>query len=135
MAKWLVKSEPTKYSWDDLVRDGQTEWDGVRNSMAQAHLKKMKVGDEVFYYHSQEGKDIVGIAEVTKEAYPDDTDESGRSVMVDLKAVKPFKTPVTLSQVKSDGRFSDLPLVRYSRLSVQPVPEDAWKQICELGGV
>lgn len=135
MAKWLVKSEPEKYSWDDLVRDGQTEWEGVRNSMAQSHLKKMKPGDQVFYYHSNTGKDIVGIAEVTREAYPDDTDDSGRSMMVDLKAVKPLSTPVTLSEIKADKRFNDLPLVRMSRLSVQPVPEDAWRQICQLGGL
>lgn len=134
MAKWLIKSEPNSYSWDDLVRDGGTEWDGVRNFVAQANLEKMNVGDQVFYYHSQV-KEIVGIAEVTKEAYPDDTDPSGDSVMVDVKPVKPLKTPVTLAQVKADKRFADLPLVRLSRLSVQPVPEEAWDQICELGGV
>jgi predicted RNA-binding protein with PUA-like domain len=134
MAKWLIKSEPNSYSWDDLVRDGRTEWDGVRNFVAQANLKKMKNGDRVFYYHSN-AKDIVGIAEVVKEAYPDDTDPSGDSVMVDVKPVEPFKTPVTLAQIKADKRFAELPLVRLSRLSVQPVPEDAWKQICELGGV
>ena len=134
MAKWLIKSEPNSYSWDDLVRDGRTEWDGVRNFVAQANLKKMKNGDQVFYYHSN-AKDIVGIAEVVKEAYPDDTDPSGDSVMVDVKPVKPFKNAVTLAQVKADKRFAELPLVRLSRLSVQPVPEDAWKQICELGGV
>lgn len=134
MAKWLIKSEPNSYSWDDLVRDGGTEWDGVRNFVAQANLEKMNVGDQVFYYHSQV-KEIVGIAEVTKEAYPDDTDPSGDSVMVDVKPVKPFKTPVTLAQVKADKRFAELPLVRLSRLSVQPVPEEAWDQICELGGV
>jgi predicted RNA-binding protein with PUA-like domain len=134
MAKWLIKSEPNSYSWDDLVRDGRTEWDGVRNFVAQANLKKMKNGDRVFYYHSN-AKDIVGIAEVVKEAYPDDTDPSGDSVMVDVKPVEPFKTPVTLAQIKADKRFAELPLVRLSRLSVQPVPEDAWKQICKLGGV
>jgi predicted RNA-binding protein with PUA-like domain len=134
MAKWLIKSEPNAYSWDDLVRDGRTEWDGVRNFVAQANLQKMKVGDEVFYYHSQV-KEIVGIAEVVKEAYPDDTDPSGESVMVDVKPVKPFKKPVTLAEVKADGRFSELPLVRLSRLSVQPVPDDAWEQICKLGGL
>jgi predicted RNA-binding protein with PUA-like domain len=134
MAKWLIKSEPNAYSWDDLVRDGRTAWDGVRNFVAQANLQKMKVGDEVFYYHSQV-KEIVGIAEVVKEAYPDDTDPSGESVMVDVKPVKPFKKPVTLAEVKADGRFSELPLVRLSRLSVQPVPDDAWEQICKLGGL
>ncbi|MEX2236816.1 MAG: EVE domain-containing protein [Dehalococcoidia bacterium] len=135
MAKWLVKSEPEKYSWDDLVRDGRTEWDGVRNTMAQSNIKKMKKGDEVFYYHSNTGKDIVGIAEVVKEAYPDDTDSSGRSLMVDLAAVKPFPKSVTLADIKADSRFNDISLVRNSRLSVQPVPEEAWKQICKLGGL
>ncbi|MPZ22901.1 MAG: EVE domain-containing protein [Dehalococcoidia bacterium] len=135
MARWLVKSEPAKYSWDDLVRDGRTEWDGVRNPMAQGHLKAMRNGDLVFYYHSNEGKDIVGIAEVVKESYPDDTDPKGRSLMVDLKAVKPFPTPVTLSAIKSDGRFATIPLVTNSRLSVQPVPDEAWDAICKLGGL
>lgn len=135
MAKWLIKSEPEKYSWADLVRDGRTEWDGVRNSMAQAHLKKMKSGDQVFYYHSNTGKDIVGIAEVVREAYPDDSDDSGRSMMVDVKPVKAVPNPVTLAQIKSDDRFNDLPLVKMSRLSVQPVPDDAWQEICKLGGL
>jgi predicted RNA-binding protein with PUA-like domain len=134
MAKWLIKSEPNSYSWDDLVRDDGTEWDGVRNFVAQANLQKMKMGDQAFYYHSGT-KEVVGIAEVTKEAYPDPTDPEGDSVMVDVKPVKPFPRPVSLAEVKADKRFQDLELVRLSRLSVQHVPDDAWQQICKMGGL
>ncbi|MCO5235172.1 MAG: EVE domain-containing protein [Chitinophagaceae bacterium] len=132
MAFWLVKSEPSKYSWDQLVRDKQTLWDGVRNYAARNYLKTMKKGDEVFFYHSNEGLEIVGIAKVVKESYPDPTTDDDAWVVVDLKPVKKLPKPVTLAQVKSDKRLKDMALVKYVRLSVQPVTEKEWKIILEL---
>ena len=133
MAYWLVKSEPGSYSWDDMVADGQTHWDGVRNYQASNNMKAMKRGDRVFFYHSVKEKRVVGIVEVVKEYYPDHTDPKGRFGMVDVKAVKPFKQPVTLEQIKADPRFENLALIRQSRLSVMPVSDAEWKAICELG--
>lgn len=135
MASWLVKSEPSTYSWDRLVKEKRTRWDGVRNHQAAANLKAMKKGDPVFFYHSNEGLEIVGIAEVAKPAYPDPSDQTGRFVMVDLVPVKPLKTPVTLAQIKEDARLNHIALVKNSRLSVQPVDAAAFKLICQLGGV
>ncbi|MCF4166807.1 EVE domain-containing protein [Zavarzinia compransoris] len=135
MAHWLVKSEPGAWSWDDQVRDGTTFWSGVRNYQASNNLKAMKKGDRCFFYHSVNEKRIVGVVEVVKEYYPDHTDESGRFGMVDVKAVKPLKTPVTLEQVKADPRLNHLALVKQSRLSVMPVDDEAWTVICELGGI
>lgn len=135
MAHWLVKSEPGAWSWDDQMRDGTTFWSGVRNYQASNNLKAMKKGDRCFFYHSVNEKQIVGVVEVVKEYYPDHTDESGRFGMVDVKALKPLKTPVTLEQVKADPRLNHLALVKQSRLSVMPVDDDAWKLICELGGI
>jgi predicted RNA-binding protein with PUA-like domain len=135
MNHWLVKSEPASYSWDQLVKDGRTNWNGVRNPTAVGNLKAMKKGDRVFFYHSNEGLQIVGIAEVVKEFYPDPADKSGRFGMVDIAPVMPLKTPVTLKTIKADGRFEDFALVRLSRLSVMPVAPAHWKQICEMGGV
>lgn len=132
MAYWLVKSEPSKYSWDQLVQDKQTLWDGVRNYAARNYLKTMKKGDEVFFYHSNEGLEIVGIAKVVKESYPDPTTDDDAWVVVDLKPVKKLPKPVTLAQVKSDKRLKDMALVKYVRLSVQPVTEKEWKIILEL---
>ena len=129
MAYWLIKSEPSAYSWDQLVKDKKTSWTGVRNFQAQANLKAMKTGDRAFFYHSGEGKEIVGIAEVTKTAYPDATDKEGKSVTVDFKAVEPVKKKVTLAEIKADKRFKDMPLVRIARLSVQPVTYDQWDMI------
>ena len=134
MAYWLVKSEPFKYSWDQFVKDGQTFWDGVRNYAARNHLKAMKKGDEVFFYHSNEGLEIVGIAKVAKEAYQDPTTDEEAWVVVDLKPVKKLKKSVTLQQVKSEKRLKDMALLRLSRLSVQPVTEAEWKIIKELAG-
>lgn len=131
---WLLKSEPGTWSWDQQVKKGTTGWDGVRNHAAAGHLKAMKKGDLAFFYHSGEGKEIVGIVEVTRTAYPDASDEEGKFVMVDVKAVKPLKTPVTLAQVKADKALKDMALVRLARLSVQPVTADEWKRICTLGG-
>lgn len=135
MANWLVKSEPSTYSWDRLVKEKRTRWDGVRNHQAAANLKAMKKGDQVFFYHSNEGLEIVGIAEVAKPAYPDPSDKTGKFVMVDLAPVKPLKTPVTLAQIKDDERLNHIALVKNSRLSVQPVDAATFKLICKLGGV
>ena len=135
MAYWLVKSEPHTWSWDDQKRDGTTFWDGVRNYQAANNMKAMKLGDQVFFYHSGKDREIVGIVEVAKEFYPDHTDESGRFGMVDLKYVADFKTPVTLKDLKADGRFDEIALIRQSRLSVMPIGDDHWKAICAMGGV
>lgn len=135
MAHWLMKSEPFKYSWDQLVADGRTHWDGVRNHQASNNMKAMKRGDRAFFYHSNEGLAVVGIMEVVKEYYPDHTDPSGRFGMVDVKPVIPLKTPVTLAQIKAEPRLADIPLVRQSRLSVMPIDDKSWRLICEMGGV
>lgn len=135
MNYWLVKSEPFKYSWDQLVKDGKTFWNGVRNYQAANNLKAMKKGDQVFFYHSNEGLEIVGIAVVAKEYYPDHTDDSGRFGMVDLKPARPLKKPVTLAAIKADPALADISLIRQSRLSVMPIAPAQWKHICKLGGV
>lgn len=135
MNHWLVKSEPVKYAWDQLVKDGKTFWNGVRNYQAANNLKAMKKGDPVFFYHSNEGLAVVGIAEVLKEYYPDHTDESGRFGMVDLKPSRPFKNPVTLADIKAEPLLSDVALIRQSRLSVMPITPAQWKLICKMGGV
>src|SRR6185436_15590434 len=132
MAYWLVKSEPTAYSWDQLVKDKQTCWSGVRNYAARLHLRNMKKGDEVFFYHSNEGTDIVGIAKVVKEAYQDPTTPDERWVAVDLKPARKLKKPVTLETIKKDKRLSQMALVRIGRLSTQPVTDDEWKVVLEL---
>lgn len=121
MAYWVIKSEPSSYSWDQLVKEKKTAWTGVRNPQAGANLRAMKAGDRCFFYHSGEGKEIVGIAEVVKTAYPDPSDKAGKAVAVDVKAVEPVKTPVTLAAIKADPTFKDFKLVRQSRLSVVPV--------------
>ena len=134
MNYWLVKSEPSTYSWDDLVKEKQTCWSGVRNYAARLHLNAMKKGDEVFFYHSNEGTDIVGIAKVVKEAYQDPTTEDNRWVAVDLKPVKKLNTTVTLEIIKKDRRLANMALVRIGRLSCQPVTEAEWKVIMEMAG-
>ena len=126
---WLVKSEPSKYSWDALVRDGSTYWDGVRNSQARNNLAAMKLGDQVLYYHSNEGKEVVAIAKVTKTAYPDPTTDDERWVVVDLAAVKPLARPVTLKEIKADAALAKILLVTHSRLSVMPIPKPAFDRI------
>lgn len=137
MAFWLVKSEPDAWSWDQQVADGKkgTPWTGVRNHTAKLNLMKMKKGDKAFFYHSNVGKEIVGIVEVAREHYPDPTDKTGKFVVVDIVAVKPLKTPVTLEQIKKEKPLSDMALIKLSRLSVQPVTEAEWKHVCKLGGV
>jgi predicted RNA-binding protein with PUA-like domain len=137
MAYWLVKSEPDSWSWDQQVKAGAkgTPWTGVRNHTAKANLMKMRKGDRAFFYHSNEGKEIVGIVEVVKEHYPDPTDKTETFVVVDFKAVEPLKTPVTLAQAKTDKKLAEMALIKFSRLSVQPVTADEWKHVCKLGGV
>jgi predicted RNA-binding protein with PUA-like domain len=132
MAYWLIKSEPSAYSWDQLVKDKKTSWTGVRNFQAQINLKAMKTGDRAFFYHSGEGKEIVGIAEVTKTAYPDSPDKEGKSVTVDFKAVEPVKKKVTLAEIKADPKFKEMKLVRQSRLSVSPVSDEHWKLLLKM---
>jgi predicted RNA-binding protein with PUA-like domain len=135
MAFWLVKSEPFKYSWSQMVADGRTHWDGVRNYQAAGNLKAMQVGDKAFFYHSNEGKEIVGVVEIARTAYPDPSDESGRFVMVDVKPVRPVPTPVTLAAIKADPRLADFALVRQSRLSVVPVRDAEWTMLCAMAGI
>ncbi len=129
MNYWLVKSEPFKWSWDMHVKKGVQGWDGVRNYQASNNMKAMKNGDLAFFYHSNEGKEIVGIVEVVKEYHPDPTDESGKFGMVAFKAVKPLKTPVTLAQIKGDPELADMALLKQSRLSVSPVKKAEWEYI------
>lgn len=134
MAYWLVKSEPSAYSWEQLEKDKQTVWSGVRNYAARIHLRAMKKGDEVFYYHSNEGLAIVGIAKVIKEAYPDPTTDDDAWVAIDLKPNNKLKNPVTLDVIKKDKRLADMALVRIGRLSVQPVSDKEWAVVMELAG-
>lgn len=133
MNYWLVKSEPFKYSWDDLEKDGWTFWDGVRNYAARNNMKAMEVGDQCFYYHSNEGKEIVGIVEIIKEHYPDPTIDDERWVAVDLKPIHRFTNPVTLAQIKSDPALAEMEIIRLSRLSVSKVTPEQFEYIKKLG--
>ncbi len=130
---WLVKSEPYKYSWDDLLRDKRTFWDGVRNFEARNNLRAMKKGDLVLFYHSNVGKEVVGVARVAREAYADSTAKEGDWSVVDVQPVKPLEAPVTLAAIKADKALSDIALLRRSRLSVVPVSAAHFKRILELG--
>ena len=130
MARWLMKSEPESYSWNDLIRDKGTEWDGVRNNAARLHLKAMKAGDEAFFYHSMSDKAVVGIMRITREAQPDPKDKDWASVRVE--PVEPLQRPVTLAEIKAESRLAKMELIRQSRLSVAPVRDDEWKVILEL---
>ena len=132
VAYFLVKSEPETYSFDALQRDGQTVWDGVRNFTARGHLKEMKVGDQVLFYHSGEDKEVVGVAEVAKEAFPDASDETGRFVAVELKPVRPLKGAVTLAAMKAEPSLAELKMIRQGRLSVSPVTPGEWKAILRM---
>jgi predicted RNA-binding protein with PUA-like domain len=129
---WLVKSEPAKYAFADLQRDGATVWDGVRNNQAALYLKAMKSGDQVLYYHSQEGLAVVGIAEVSREAFPDPTDASNRFVAVELKPVRPLAKPVTLAEMKANPALAGMAMFRQFRLSVCPVTPDEWDAILAM---
>ena len=137
MAYWLFKSEPNTWSWDDQVAKGDAgeEWDGVRNYQARNNMRAMKVGERGFFYHSLTEKAVVGIVEVIAEAHPDSTTDDLRWECVDIKAVRPLATPVTLEMCKAEPRLADMVLVNNSRLSVQPVTAEEWRVICEMGGV
>ncbi len=137
MAYWLFKSEPSSWSWDDQVAAGPkgTTWNGVRNHQAKQNLMAMKRGDQGFFYHSNEGKAVVGIVEVIKEYYPDPTDATGKFGMVDIKAVKAFPKPVTLDDIKREPGLGQMILVNNSRLSVQPVTDEEWAIVCKMGGL
>ena len=132
MAHWLVKSEPTTYSWDNLVRDKSTRWDGVRNNAAAMHLKAMKLTNEVLFYHSGAEKAVVGIARVIRQAYPDPSDPSGRFVAVDIEALHPLPQPVTLAQMKAEPALADMVMLKQGRLSVAPVTDAEWAAIMKL---
>ena len=137
MAYWLLKSEPEEWSWDQQKKAGSkgAEWDGVRNFQARANLRKMKKGDLGFFYHTGDEKQVVGIVKVVKEAHPDSTDGTGQWDAVDVAAVTDLPTPVALAEIKANPKLKDMILVRYSRLSVQPVKPEEWKIVCEMGGV
>ena len=132
MAHWLMKSEPESYSWDDLVRDGGTEWDGVRNNAARLHLKAMKAGDDAFFYHSMSDKAVVGIMRVTREAQPDPKDPNWVSVRVE--PLRPLTRPVTLAEIKAEPKLAKMELIRQSRLSVAPVRDEEWRKIIDMAG-
>lgn len=134
MNYWLVKSEPSVYSWDDFVNEGQTCWSGIRNYAARLHLRGMKKGDEVLFYHSNEGTEIVGIAKVVKESYQDPTTDDDRWCAVDLKPIRKIKNPVSLDLIKKDKRLTQMALVRIGRLSTQPVTEKEWAVVMVLAG-
>ena len=134
MAYWLIKSEPFKYSWEQFLKDKRTFWDGVRNYAARNNMKAMKLGDELFFYHSNEGLAVVGIAKVVKEFYQDPTTDEDAWVVVDVAPVKTLKNPVTLQQIKADKRLANMEIIRLSRLSVSKVLPEEWKVILELAG-
>ncbi len=135
MAYWLLKSEPGAWSWDDQVRDGTAEWDGIRNHQANNNMKAMQIGDRGFFYHSVDEKRIVGIVEVSKLWYPDPSAPDTKFGMVDVTAVAPMPNPVTLADIKARPELADMVLVKNSRLSIQPVTEEEWHIICQMGGM
>ncbi|MBL8567997.1 MAG: EVE domain-containing protein [Phreatobacter sp.] len=135
MKYWLMKSEPDVYPWSKLVADGRGHWDGVRNHQAAINLKAMKVGDRAFFYHSNIGKEIVGVMTIARTAYPDPTDPTGRFVMVDVAPLAAVKTPVTLAQMKAEPKLAELVFLRQSRLSVSPVGAAEWKLLCRMAGI
>jgi predicted RNA-binding protein with PUA-like domain len=134
MRYWLVKSEPDAFSWAQQVANDVEPWTGVRNHTAKLNLKAMNLGDLAFFYHSNVGKEIVGVVEVAREAYPDPTAEKGDWVSVDMKAVSPVPKPVSLIAIKAEPKLEGIPLIRQSRLSVMELSQDHWKQICRMGG-
>lgn len=133
MRFWLVKQEPSKYSWEQFVKERKTYWDGVRNYQARNNLQAMKKGDRVLFYHSVVGKEVMGIAQITRESYPDPTADDPAWVVVDLKPVKPLKIPVTLEQIKSHAKLREIALIKQSRLSVMPLTASEFKIIIEMG--
>ena len=130
--QWLFKEEPTHYSYDDLARDGKTSWTGVKNPLAQKHLRSVKKGDRIFFYHTGDEKSVVGIAKAAGPAYPDPKDTAGKLYAVDVEPVKKLKAPVTLAAIKADKRFAAFPLVRMPRLSVMPVDDETWERIVAM---
>ncbi len=134
MSYWLVKSEPAKYAYADLERDGRTVWDGVRNNTAALHLRAMRVGDQALYYHSQEGLAVVGVAQVVREAFPDPSDPAGRFVAVELAPVRPLSRPVSLAQMKAEPKLAGMAMLRLFRLSVSPVTQEEWSTILDMAG-
>jgi predicted RNA-binding protein with PUA-like domain len=135
MRHWLMKSEPSAYSWDDLVRDGRTSWNGVRNYQAANNLREMKVGDRAFFYHSNEGLAIMGVVEIVRAAYPDPSDKAGRFVMVDVMPMMAVNHPVILAAIKANPRLKSLALLRQSRLSVSPVESGEWAILAGMAGL
>jgi predicted RNA-binding protein with PUA-like domain len=135
MNYWLLKSDPDTYAWDAMVKEKQTSWNGVRNNQAALNLKAMKKGDHAFFYHSGPGAEIVGLVEITRAAYPDPTDKAGRFVMVDIKALRAVKTPVSLTAIKAETSLANLALVKQSRLSVVSIGAAEWKTLCKMAGV
>jgi predicted RNA-binding protein with PUA-like domain len=135
MAYWLLKSEPSKYSWDQLVKDGRTNWDGVHNPQALQNLRAMKIGDRAFFYHSNEGKEIVGVVEIAKPFYPDPSDPKGKSGMVDVKPLQAAAKPVGLAEMRANPALAQLSLLRQSRLSVCPIGDREWGVLCGLAGI
>ncbi|WBV43189.1 EVE domain-containing protein [Pseudoroseomonas cervicalis] len=134
MAYWLVKSEPDAFSWQQQVENGVEPWTGVRNAQAAKNLRAMRLGDRAFFYHSNVGKEIVGVVEVAREAYPDPTEESGRWACVDMRAVGPMPRPVTLAEIKTVPELAEIGLIRQSRLSVMPISDEHWALLCRMGG-
>jgi predicted RNA-binding protein with PUA-like domain len=137
MAYWLLKTEPEEFSWDDQVKRGAKgeSWNGVRNFTARRNLQSMKKSERAFFYHTGNEKQIVGIVEIIREAYPDSTDPKGVFMTIDVKAVAPLPKPVTLADVKGEPRLADMALAKYARLSVQPVTEKEWNIVCRMGGM
>lgn len=135
MAYWLMKSEPDVFSWDDMVKTKKTGWDGVRNYQAANNMKAMKIGDECFFYHSNQGKEIVGTVKVSKTYHPDPSDKTGKFGMVEVSAGTKFKNTVTLAEIKEHPKLKEMAFVKQSRLSVSPVTAAEWKMLCKLGGV
>jgi len=137
MGYWLMKTEAEEFSWDDQVKRGAKgeSWSGVRNFAARRHLQTMKKGERAFFYHTGDEKQIVGVVEVIREAHPDPTDPKGVFVMVNVKAIEPMPKPVTLAAIKAEPRLKDMALVKYARLSVQPVADAEWKIVCKMGGM
>ena len=134
MGNWLFKEEPTHYSYDNLARDGKTSWTGVRNPLAQKHLRAVKKGDRIFFYHTGDEKSVVGIAKAAGAAYPDPADATGKLYAVDVVPVKKLAAPVTLASIKADNAFADFPLTRMPRLSVMPVDDETWERILTMSG-
>ncbi len=135
MARWLLKTEPETWSWNDQVKKGVEPWDGVRNHQAANNLKAMKAGDQALFYHSGQERRIMGLVEIAREFYPDPTDPAGRFVRVDVKTLRPLPRPVTLAEIKAEPRLSQIALVRQSRLSVMPLDAAAWKLLLNMGGL